>query len=105
MPPEGDAHREVKERATGTLDDFFRRAGRWASTVLGLDLAVDGGRIRFFYGNAPLLEAAELADKLGKMLDEVVLHKQEAEARNAGLERQLREAQAEIERLKGSLIR
>ena len=219
MPPEGDAHREAKERATGTLDDFFRRAGRriyisselavfypgeprfspdvlavldvdshqrtkwvvddegrgldlvievhyagdrakdyqtnveryarlgiteyfifdrvtldlrgyrlppaqgkkggvyqpimpqggrWASTVLGLDLAIDGGKIRFFHGNAPLLEAAELADKLGKMLDEVLVHKQEAEdrareaeGRVAELERRLREAEAEIERLKG----
>ena len=226
MPPEGDAHREAKERATGTLDDFYRRAGRriyisselavfypgeprfspdvlavldvdphrrdtwvvatvgtgldlvivvhaagdrakdyktnveryarlgiaeyfifdvraldlrghrlapaegkkprayrpvlpqrgrWASAVLGLDLAIDGGKIRFFHGNAPLLEAAELADNLGKMLDEVLTHKQEAEERAraaeeqkqaaeeraADLERQLREAQTEIARLKG----
>ena len=226
MPPEGDAHREAKERATGTLDDFYRRAGRriyvsselavfypgeprfspdvlavldvdphrrdswvvagegrgldlvievhaagdrakdyktnveryarlgiteyfifdvraldlrghrlapaegkkprayrpvlpqrgrWASTALGLDLAIDGGKIRFFHGNAPLLEAAELVDSLGKMLDEVLTHKQEAEEqtraaeeqaraaeeRSADLERQLREAQAEIARLKG----
>ena len=226
MPPEGDAHRAAKERATGTLDDFYRRAGRriyisselsvfypneprfspdvlavldvdphqrskwvvvdegkgldlvievhaagdrakdyktnveryarlgiteyfifdvsaldlrghrlapsegkkprayrpvlpqrgrWASTVLGLDLAIDGGKIRFFHGNAPLLEAAELADNLGKMLDEVLAHKQEAEERArtaeeqiraaeervADLERQLRESQAENARLKG----
>ncbi len=233
MPPEGDAHRAAKERATGTLDDFYRRVGRriyisselsvfypneprfspdvlavldvdphqrnkwvvvdegkgldlvievhaagdrakdyktnveryarlgiteyfifdvsaldlrghrlapaegkkprayrpvlpqrgrWASTVLGLDLAIDGGKIRFFHGNAPLLEAAELADNLGKMLDEVLAHKQEAEERartaeelvraaeeraeieakrSADLERQLREVQAEIARLKG----
>ncbi|MEO5725894.1 MAG: Uma2 family endonuclease, partial [Byssovorax sp.] len=103
--------------------------GRWASAVLGLDLAIDGGKIRFFHGNAPLLEAAELADNLGKMLDEVLTHKQEAEERaraaeeqtraaeeqtraaeeraeieakrSADLERQLHEAQAEIARLKG----
>ena len=81
--------------------------GRWASAVLGLDLAIDGGKIRFFHGNAPLLEAAELVDSLGKMLDEMLAHKQEAEEqtraaeeRAADLERQLREAQAEIARLK-----
>ena len=226
MPPEGDAHREAKERVTGTLDDFYRRVGRriyisselgvyypgeprfspdvlavvdvdphrrdtwvvvdegkgldlvievhsagdrakdyktnveryarlgvaeyfifdvnaldlrghclvpadgkkprayrpilpqggrWASTILGLDLAIDGGKIRFFHGNAPLLEATELADKLGKMLDEVLSNKQDAEERTriaeeraqteanraADLEQQLREAQAEIARLKG----
>jgi hypothetical protein len=27
MPPEGDWHRETKEKATGTLDDFFRKSG------------------------------------------------------------------------------
>ena len=108
----------------GVYRPILPQGGRWASTVLGLDLAIDGGKIRFFHGNAPLLEAAELADKLGKMLDEVVLHKQEAEDRAreaearvavlerrlqeteaddgiAELRRRLREAEEEIERLKG----
>jgi hypothetical protein len=90
------------------------QGGRWSSTVLGLDLALDAGKIRFLYGNAPLLEASELVDKLGKMLDEVLAHKQdaqerareaerqarEADERAADLERRLREAEEENARLK-----
>jgi Uma2 family endonuclease len=46
--------------------------GRWASSVLGLDLAMEGGRIRFFHGSAPLPEAEELIVRLGTMVDEIV---------------------------------
>jgi Uma2 family endonuclease len=53
------------------------QAGRWASAVLGLDLLIEGSRMRFFHGNAPLLESAELVDRLGKMLDEALAKKQE----------------------------
>ena len=81
------------------------QAGRWASNVLGLDLALEDGGIRFFQGTAALLEASELAAQLGKMLDEALAKKadaaRDAEARIAELERRLREADAEIERLRG----
>jgi Uma2 family endonuclease len=46
--------------------------GRWSSIVLGLDLAMEGGRIRFFHGSAPLPEAEELIVRLGVMMDELV---------------------------------
>jgi Uma2 family endonuclease len=89
----------------GTYRPVLPQAGRWASTVLGLDLAVESGRIRFFHGNAALLEPSELAVQLGKMLDETVLKKQEAERlaeeRIAALEKRLRDVEAENERLRG----
>lgn len=46
--------------------------GRWTSAVLGLDLAMESGRIRFFSGSAPLPEAEELIVRLGSMIDEMV---------------------------------
>jgi Uma2 family endonuclease len=46
--------------------------GRWASGVLGLDLAMESGRIRFFSGSAPLPEAEELIVRLGTMIDDMV---------------------------------
>ena len=95
--------------------------GRYASQVLGLDLMLDGSKLRFFYGGAPLMEADELIAKLGGMLNDVIAHKEEAERRadelemrledeqrlradaereRADAERRLAEALAEIERMK-----
>jgi Uma2 family endonuclease len=89
------------------------QAGRFASGVLGLDLALDGSRLRFFAGNAPLEDADEMVARLGSMLDEVIAGQEEAERLAEELagrleeERRLREdaeqqlaaARAEIERL------
>jgi Uma2 family endonuclease len=55
------------------------QAGRFASGVLGLDLALDGSRLRFFAGNAPLEDADEMVARLGSMLDEVIAGQEEAE--------------------------
>jgi Uma2 family endonuclease len=38
--------------------------GRYSSEVLGLELEVEGENLRFWVGNAPLLEWRELADRL-----------------------------------------
>jgi Uma2 family endonuclease len=48
------------------------RSGRWESNVLGLELAMESGRIRFFHGTAPLPEAEELIERLGSMVDDIV---------------------------------
>jgi Uma2 family endonuclease len=94
--------------------------GRYASQVLGLDLTLDGEKLRFFLGGAPLPESDEMIAKLGSMLNSVITHKEEAERRaeeleqrladeqrlraeeRAEAERKLAEALAEIERLKSS---
>jgi Uma2 family endonuclease len=97
------------------------QAGRLASAVLGLDLAVEGERLRFFSGNAPLEDADEMIARLGSMLDKVIAGQEEAEklARDLAVqldeerahredeqrhreevERELAEARAEIARLK-----
>ncbi|AUX46824.1 hypothetical protein SOCE26_083330 [Sorangium cellulosum] len=104
------------------------QAGRFASEVLGLDLLLDGSRLRFFAGNAPLEDADEMIARLGGMLDDVIARQEEAQhlaeelaaqldrerrlldeerrlldeerRLREDVERQLAEARAEIERLK-----
>ena len=90
------------------------QAGRFTSEVLGLDLRIEGTRLRFFAGNAPLEDADETIARLGTLLDEVLTHKDEAERLREDLaaelaqekhnreeaERRLADALAEIARLK-----
>jgi hypothetical protein len=99
------------------------QAGFFASEVLGLDLTIEGTKLRFFSGTAPLEDADERIARLGSMVSEVIAHKEEASARAEELEgklalerslrdeehalreeaeRRLAEALAEIERLKRS---
>ena len=84
--------------------------------MLGLDLAIDGSKLRFLYGGAALPEAEEMIDRLESMLATlatVTAHKEDAERvaqaeadraamrelRLTEMERKLAEAHAEIERL------
>ncbi|WP_437673027.1 Uma2 family endonuclease [Sorangium sp. So ce131] len=55
------------------------QAGRFTSEVLGLDLLLDGTRLRFFAGNAPLEDADEMIARLGGMLDDVIARQEEAQ--------------------------
>lgn len=104
LPPEGPrVYRPLKPQQ-----------GRYVSEVLGIDLAVEGEKLRFLYGQAAILDADELIARLGSLLDEVIAHQQDAEARAAELEQKLAtseeklataeeklaEALAEIERLR-----
>jgi Uma2 family endonuclease len=55
------------------------QAGRFASGVLGLDISLEDGRLRFFAGNAALEDADEMVARLGTMLDEVLARQEDAE--------------------------
>jgi Uma2 family endonuclease len=55
------------------------QTGRYASAVLGLDLALDDERLRFFAGNAPLEDADEMIARIGSMLDKAIAGQEEAE--------------------------
>jgi len=79
------------------------QAGRWASRVLGLDFALEGGRIRFFHGSAPLLEAAELVGRLETMMDDLVRRKEEAERGKEEAERAKEEAERRAQHLERRL--
>ncbi len=66
------------------------QAGRFASQVLGLDLALDGTRLRFFAGTALLEDADEMIARLGSMLNKVIVGQEELAGRLAE-EQRLRE--------------
>ena len=93
------------EGGATTYTPIVPQTGRWSSMVLGLDLVLEEGRLRFFMGSAPLLEADELIGQLSSMVDglpakearlaEALEAEQqradEAEQRAARLEAQLRQ--------------
>ena len=116
--PAASEGRATKPRA---YQPILPQGGLYASQVLGLDLRVEGERLRFYAGTAPLLEANERIEKLGLTLDDVLARKEEAEkraiveaarataeaeratteaARADAAEQRLAEALAEIERLR-----
>jgi Uma2 family endonuclease len=100
----------------GTYQRIVPQAGHFASVVLGLDLVLDGDRLRFFAGNAPLEDADEVIARLGTMLDKVIAREEELSAKleeerrlreeerrlREEADRLLAEARAEIARLKGA---
>lgn len=69
--------------------------GRLPSAVLGLDLMIQSGRVRFFCGTAMLPEADELITRLGGMVNEAVILREDAE-RHA--DREARRAEQEAAR-------
>jgi len=103
--------RGTKPRA---YQPILPQGGLYASQVLGLELRVEGERLRFYAGTAAVLDASERIEKLALTLDDVVARKEEAElranaeaeqrlieaARADAAELKLAEALAEIERLK-----
>ncbi len=88
--------------------------GRLASSVLDLELGIEGETLRFYHGLAPLPEAGELIARLGSLVGDLEARMEEAERRAEeterrieeterraeGAERALAEALAEIDRLK-----
>ncbi len=79
----------------GAYQPIVPQEGRWTSAVLGLDLAMESGRIRFFSGSAPLPEAEELILRLGSMIDEMLQRELDALRE---LEEERRRADAATER-------
>jgi hypothetical protein len=87
------------------------QGGRYASDVLGLELRLEGTRVRFYYGMIPIPESAELIAKLDALLGEVMVSKEteirafeqelaESKQELADREAQLAAVRAELERLK-----
>ena len=94
----------LPEGAT-TYERIVPQAGRFHSNVLGLDLLVENGLLRFFHGTAPLLFAEELVARLNATVAEVLESRDAAtaraddEARRADvLEARVRELEAELAR-------
>ncbi len=70
-----------------TYEASVPQQGRFSSEILGLDLSMEGDRVRFYFGTAPLPGAEELVAKLESMVDDLV-HRREAEQRALALERE-----------------
>ncbi|HJL16281.1 MAG TPA: hypothetical protein RMH99_11530 [Sandaracinaceae bacterium LLY-WYZ-13_1] len=68
--------------------------GTWRSDVLGMDLALEDGDVRFYVGTAPLPFGRELVDKLTAMVNGAV-HRAQEEARRAQEEARRAEEQTE----------
>lgn len=104
-----------------TYRPLLGQAGRFRSTVLGLDLGIEGETLRFFYGEAAVPETRELLMRANALVSDIsskyeaairraeeVTRQLEEEARlraeearlRAEAERRLEEALAELERLK-----
>lgn len=69
--------------------------GRLSSAVLGLELALEGDRLRFFHGFAPLPETSELLARLGSMVGDLEARADDAERR---LDEERRRADAQAAR-------
>jgi len=91
------------------------QAGLYSSSVLGLELGLEGDRLRFYYGMAPLPEAEDLISRLDQIVSGFVLRaeraEQERETEHAARERaeqereraeqRVKELEAELARLRG----
>lgn len=80
------------------------QGGLYPSEVLGLDLAIQDGRLRFFHANAELLAPQDLAERLEGMLEEVSAER-DAEAERARAEAERARAEAERARAEAQRAR
>jgi len=73
---------------------------RYPSAVLGLDLGIEGPRLRFYAGSAVLPDADDLIARLDGALSEAQARAEEEARRREEAERRLAAALAELERAK-----
>jgi Uma2 family endonuclease len=73
------------------------QGGRHASAVLGLELAIEGGKLRFFYGMAELPGTSDLIGRLNRMVTALEARADAAEARVEGIVEQIDAMAAEAE--------
>ena len=57
------------------------QSGRYSSTVLGLDLAIQGGKLRFFQGMAELFGTSDLIGRLTGMMEDLEAKAEQATAK------------------------
>lgn len=66
-----------------TYQPILAQGGMYSSHVLGLDLRIEGTRLRFYHASAPLPDASELVRSLERMVDDVEQRMLAAEERAA----------------------
>lgn len=90
----------LPESGARVYERVLPQGGRLASAVLGLDLRIEGERLRFVMGTAPVLDARETIESLEAMLDGVTARQEEAEQRAAA---EAGRAAAEAERARAAI--
>jgi Uma2 family endonuclease len=86
-----DPEASQKKGKKQAYQPILPQGGMYSSRVLGLDLRVDGTKLRFYYSAAPLPEADELIASLQTMLDRIEERVLAAEERAEEAERQREE--------------
>lgn len=77
--------------SSSTYQPIVPQGGLWRSGVLGLEIAVEQGNLRFYADTAPLPDARELIDRLSSMVDGAVVRAEEEARRAERLAQKLRE--------------
>ena len=72
--------------------------GRHRSSVLGLDLGLEAGRLKFFHGTAELIGSSELIDRLHRIAASLEAKADRAQAEADRAEAETHRAQAEADR-------
>jgi hypothetical protein len=78
-----------------------RQLGRYRSDVLELELALEGGRLRFYAGTAELVTAAEHVGKLERLVEAIELRAEKDQAR---AEQELLRAEQAIRQLTSAIL-
>jgi Uma2 family endonuclease len=92
----------------GRYDRIVPQSGRFTSAVLGLDLAIQGGTLRFFHGMAELFGTDDLIGRLNRTVEALGAKADEAEARADEADARANEADARTEQalagLRGAIV-
>jgi Uma2 family endonuclease len=91
-----------RQGRAGAYEPIVPQAGRWASRVLGLDLALELGRVRFFAGSAPLPYSEELIARLDAMVDGLVSKEQALARELAAMTEKAEQEKAKAEQEKAN---
>ncbi len=68
------------------------QSGRYHSAVLGLDLVLQGGSLRFYHGMAELIGSSDLIDRLSGMVESLEAKAEQAEAKAEQAQTKLEQA-------------
>jgi Uma2 family endonuclease len=79
------------EQGRRTYQPIVPQHGFFPSEVLGLELQLEGERLRFFHGRAPLPESEEMIATLERMVAEAEEHRSQEEQLRAEFEQRLAE--------------
>lgn len=70
----------LSAKGAGRYDPVVPQSGRYSSRVLGLDMAIQGGSLRFFQGMAELFGSDDLIGRLERMVESAEARADEAAA-------------------------